>query len=102
MRRPQGGGQVMTERAGPGEAGEEQSIRSQLQRAVRDLWSMVAELGDDYVDFLDRRHLKTCVRQRPDGRFDVSWEEEGGSWAIHDRSFDNPREAAFHGYQGPH
>ncbi|MBV9281478.1 MAG: hypothetical protein JOZ41_15470 [Chloroflexi bacterium] len=92
----------MTERVGPGEAGEDRSIRAQLQRAVRDLWSMVDALGDDYVVFLDRRRLKTCVRQRSDGRFEVSWEEEDGSWTIHDRSFENPREAAFHGYQGPH
>ena len=29
-------------------------------------------------------------------------EQEDGTWVTHDGEFENPRDAAFHGYQGPH
>jgi hypothetical protein len=77
------------------------SVEEQLVRAVRDLWSMVLESGESHVIFMDRRRLRTRV-ECIDGSYHVSWEEEDGSWTAYDRTFDNPREAAFHGYQGPH
>ena len=77
------------------------SVREQLERAVRDLWSMVQDAGDDYVQFMDRRRMGTRV-ERVDESYRVSWEQEDGSWTTYERTFENPREAAFHGYQGPH
>jgi len=80
----------------------DETVQDQLVRAVRDLWSSVAELGESYVVFMDRRSLNTRVELTADGLYRVSWEHEDGSWSEHERSFENPREAAFHGYQGPH
>ena len=79
-----------------------QSAREQLEKAVRDLWAMPQEAGDRYVVFLDRRRLRTRVEQDEDGQFRVSWETEDGQWLSHEQCFENPREAAFHAYQGPH
>lgn len=80
----------------------DEAVQDQLVRAVRDLWSSVAELGENYVVFVDRRYLNTRVELTGDGSYRVSWELEDGSWSEYERSFENPREAAFHGYQGPH
>lgn len=76
----------------------------QLERAVRDLWTMLHESGDDYVVFTDRRRLLTRVRRLSNQRYQVSWqpENESETWIVYAREFDDPREAAFHGYQGPH
>lgn len=82
----------------PGEA----TAGEQLVRAARDLWSMVMASGDDFVIFMDRRRLRTRISQTAEGEFAVEWEGEDGSWVRYERAFDNPREAAFHGYQGPH
>lgn len=82
---------------------DDNSLQDQLVRAARDLWSSVVESGDDYVIFMDRRRLSTRVQRTDTGRFQVSWEAEAGeSWIVYDGEFDNPREAAFHGFQGPH
>lgn len=78
------------------------SVREQLILAARDLWTMVEESGEDFVVFTDRRRLHTRIERRPDGQFAVLWEDETGNWSEYDRTFQNPREAAFHGYQGPH
>jgi len=78
------------------------TIQDQLQKAVRDLWTMSVESGEDFIVFMDRRRLNTRVARHPDGMYRVSWEQEDGSWVKYDREFENPREAAFHGYQGPH
>lgn len=83
------------------EQGPTGSVQEQLERAVRDLWSMVQDSGEDYVVFMDRRRLGTRV-ERAEGEYRVSWEQEDGSWTEYGRTFENPREAAFHGYQGPH
>lgn len=77
-------------------------VSEQLTRAVRDLWSMVQESGETYIVFMDRRRMGTRVEEAEPGRYRVSWECEDGSWVAHDRLFDDLREAAFHGYQGPH
>ena len=74
----------------------------QLERAARDLWSQIVEKGEDYVLFLDRRRLATRVRYESDGMYGVSWQQDDESWTPFSRRFDNPREAAFHAYQGPH
>lgn len=81
---------------------EHESVREQLERAVRDLWSMLQESGEDYVVFMDRRRMNTRVRRNGRGGYEVSWESEDGAWLPYDREFANPREAAFHAFQGPH
>jgi hypothetical protein len=63
---------------------------------------MVQESGQSHVVFLDHRRLQTRVEREDDGGYRVSWETEDGRWIEHERVFENPREAAFHGYQGPH
>lgn len=79
------------------------SLQDQLVRAARDLWSSVLESGDDYVVFMDRRRLSTRIQQLESGKFRVSWEPDTGEdWVVYPSEFDNPREAAFHGFQGPH
>jgi hypothetical protein len=78
------------------------SDRGQLQKAVGDLWSSMVDLGEDYVVFMDRRRLNARVERSDSAHFAVSWEQEDGSWVAYDREFENPREAAFHAYQGPH
>jgi len=78
------------------------TVREQLEGAVRDLWSLLEESGEEYVVFLDRRRLHTRVERVPRGVYRVSWEQEDGSWISYDGEFQNPREAAFHGFQGPH
>lgn len=91
----------MTNR-GPDETDGEGAVREQLERAVRDLWSMLQDSGDDYVVFMDRRRLSTRVDRTRDGTYRLSWEDETGSWVEGEREYENPREAAFHAYQGPH
>lgn len=81
---------------------ESVSLRDQLEHAVRDLWSMVSDVGEDYVVFMDRRRLETRVERQADGLFHVQWETDSGEWVSYERAFENPREAAFHGFQGPH
>ena len=80
----------------------EGSVQEQLVRAARDLWSTVVESGEDYIVFMDRRRGNTRIARKPNGMYGVSWELKDGSWVNHEREFENPREAAFHGYQGPH
>ncbi|HEX6506277.1 MAG TPA: hypothetical protein VF221_01475 [Chloroflexota bacterium] len=84
------------------EPSPEGGVKEQLARAVRDLWTMVEESGDDYVVFMDRRRMSTRVERVEDGTFRVSWDTEEGEWRVYHGWFDNPREAAFHAYQGPH
>jgi hypothetical protein len=79
-----------------------ETTQAQLERAVRDLWSMVQDSGQDYVVFMDRRRLSTRVERTERDRYRVSWEGDDGTWLEHERDFENPREAAFHAYQGPH
>ncbi len=79
-----------------------EGTQDQLVRAVRDLWSMVLDAGEDYVIFMDRRRLQTRVQKTSSGTFAVTWEVEEGPWIPFEREFENPREAAFHAYQGPH
>ncbi|HZS94453.1 MAG TPA: hypothetical protein VFA78_06635 [Chloroflexota bacterium] len=81
---------------------EGQTVEEQLIRAARDLWSPVQDSGDDYVIFLDHRALRARVQRDEDGTFRLSWETDEGAWVGSDLAFDNPREAAFHAYQGPH
>jgi hypothetical protein len=82
---------------------DDASLQDQLVRAARDLWSSVLESGEDYVVFMDHRRLSTRVEKTVAGTFRVSWEDENdGEWIVHEREFENPREAAFHGFQGPH
>jgi len=74
-----------------------------LKGAVRDLWAMMLDSGQDFVVFMDHRRLRTRVERRPDDLYYVSWEEhEDGPWIDYYRAFEDPREAAFHGFQGPH
>ena len=81
----------------------EPSIKEQLERAVRDLWTMMIESGEDYVVFMDRRRLQTRVDLGQDGLYHISWEpEDDGPWIVSEQAFDALREAAFRGYQGPH
>lgn len=78
-------------------------LQDQLVRAARDLWSAMVESGEDYVVFTDRRRLSTRIERVESGKFRVSWEpEDGEDWIVYGREFENPREAAFHGFQGPH
>jgi hypothetical protein len=93
----------MTEQEGDSPTETNQpSVREQLQKAVGDLWSSVGELGEDYVVFVDRRRLNARVQRSDSGLFAVSWEQDDGSRVDYDQQFENPREAAFHAYQGPH
>jgi hypothetical protein len=86
----------------PDPGAPEETVREQLERAARDLWSMVQDSGENYVVFLDHRRLRTRVERQEGGGYHVSWETQDGDWVEQDRLFENPREAAFHGYQGPH
>lgn len=81
---------------------EGQSVRDQLERAVRDLWTSIFEAGDDHIVMMDRRRMGARVQQGEDGYFHVSWDVGEDEWQPHERPFDNPREACFHAYQGPH
>lgn len=82
---------------------EDTPIADQLVRAARDLWSSVVESGNDYIVFMDHRRLSTRVQRTARGTYQVSWEEEDGEdWFLYEREFENLREAAFHGFQGPH
>jgi hypothetical protein len=82
---------------------DETPVADQLVRAARDLWSSVLETGDDYIVFVDHRRLSTRVQRIVRGTYQVSWEgEDGGDWIQYEREFENLREAAFHGFQGPH
>lgn len=81
----------------PGEA----TVEQQLRRAARDLWCLVREADERHIVFTDRRHLPARVEHRADGAFVVSW-EVGERWIDAQRTFDNPREACFRAYQGPH
>jgi uncharacterized protein (DUF1697 family) len=78
------------------------SIQEQLERAAADLWSTIVESGEDFVVFYDHRGMQTRVERQPDERFAVSWEMDAEAWVRHDEPFENLREAAFHGFQGPH
>lgn len=80
----------------------EPTIQEQLERAARDLWSMVVDAGEDFIVFLDHRRLRTRIALGPNGLYGVSWELEDGTRFDHDGEFPQLREAAFHGYQGPH
>lgn len=82
----------------PGDA----SVGEQLQKAVRDLWSMAQESGPDYIVFTDHRRMNARVEATEDEHFRVLWEEEDGSWTLHAQTYENPREACFHAFQGPH
>jgi hypothetical protein len=77
-------------------------LREELEIAVRDLWTMLEESGDDYAIFMDRRRLRTRVERGDDDQFHVSWDDGDGAWTEYERAFENLREAAFHAYQGPH
>lgn len=80
----------------------ERPLKAQLEVAVRDLWTMLEESGEDFAIFMDRRRLRTRVRQDAEGLFHVSWDDGDGVWIEYERRFENVREAAFHAYQGPH
>jgi hypothetical protein len=86
---------------GPPDPGDA-TIEEQLIRAARDLWCMVLDSGTNYVVFSDRRGVPTRVAQCPNGRFSLVWEAEDDEPIAFERTFDNLREAAFHGFQGPH
>ena len=81
---------------------EGQTIEEQLVRAARDLWSPVQDSGEEYAVFLDHRALPARVQRVDDGTYRLSWETDEGGWVDSDLTFENPREAAFHAYQGPH
>ncbi len=83
--------------------GTDQSLEETLDRAVADLWTMKIESGEDFVVLMDRRRLDARVERKQSGQFEVSWEAgDSESWTVHDGTFDNPREAAFRAFQGPH
>lgn len=92
----------MTTIDGSGEVSRTNSVKEQLEVAVRDLWTMLEESGDDFAVFMDRRRLRTRVSLTADGRFHVGWDDDAGGWIEFERSFESVREAAFHAYQGPH
>jgi hypothetical protein len=69
---------------------------------VKDLWTMLVDSGEDFVVLMDRRRLNARVQRTPDSLYSVFWEDEDGQWQQFDGEFDNPREAVFHAYQGPH
>jgi hypothetical protein len=81
---------------------ESPTVREQLEGAARDLWTMPVETGDEHIVFIDRRHMNARVERCQDGRFGITWQTDDGAWIAYDRTFENPREAAFHAYQGPH
>ena len=83
---------------------DDATVQQQLKRAVRDLWSSELESGEDYIVFMDHRRLSTRVQRTQQGTYAVSWESEDddGQWLIYEGEFENLREAAFHGFQGPH
>jgi hypothetical protein len=74
----------------------------QLARAVRDLWSMVEEQGNGFIVFMDRRRVSTRVEVGRDNRYRLMWSDGSGGWTEYHETFANPREACFHGFQGPH
>jgi hypothetical protein len=78
------------------------TVEEQLIRAARDLWCMVHASGEDFVVFSDRRGEMARVQRDEGGDFHLAWQEEDGGWTQFSRSFDNLREACFHGFQGPH
>jgi hypothetical protein len=78
------------------------TTQEQLVRAVRDLWSMVEDQGEDYIVFFDRRRMNTRVECTADGRYRLLWDDGDGGWTEFHDTFENPREACFHGFQGPH
>lgn len=78
------------------------SPRAQLEGAVKDLWTMLIEAGDDFAVLMDRRRMHARVQRGRDGLYQVYWEDEDGRWEQFEGEFDNPREAVFHAYQGPH
>lgn len=80
----------------------EGTVQDQLTLAVRDLWTMVVESGEDFVVLVDRRRLNARVQRGEDGRYAISWEGEDGSVVPSGQTFENPREAVFRAYQGPH
>ncbi len=86
----------------PEESPTSYSLQEELEIAVRDLWSMIQESGEDYVVFMDRRRMLTRVQRDPNGMFTVLWEDDDQSWVRYREQFDNLRHAAFHAYQGPH
>ena len=81
----------------PGDA----SVQEQLVKAARDLWCMTEETGEDYIVLIDRRRMPAKVAASGGG-FRVSWTDEEGNVVVHSRVFENPREACFHAFQGPH
>lgn len=75
----------------------------QMRQAVADLWSQPAESGEDFIVFHD--HFGNPARIRHDGgSYLIAWalDSEGElAWDEDSRSFDNPRQAALHAFQGP-
>jgi hypothetical protein len=75
-----------------------------MKKAVNDLWSTIARHGDNYVVFYD--HFAVPARIRFDGSiYRIAWAEDpegdGNSvWTETERTFENPREAAFYAFQG--
>lgn len=92
----------MTNQDHPSDSPGTPTVKEQLEIAARDLWTMLEESGDDFAIFMDRRRLRTRVQRDAGGRFHVSWDDGGGHWIEFNRTFEQPREAAFHAYQGPH
>lgn len=93
----------MTDENAPrGDIDDADTVENQLKGAVRDLWSMLEDSGEDFVVFMDRRRLSTKVQRTPEGAYRLSWQQEDGTWLDGEQLFENPREAAFRAYQGPH
>jgi hypothetical protein len=75
-----------------------------MKKAVNDLWSTIARQGDDYVIFYD--HFAVPTRVRFDGTaYRIAWADDpegagNSTWHESPRTFENPREAAFHAFQG--
>jgi hypothetical protein len=86
---------------GPPDPGDA-SVQEQLVKAARDLWCMTEETGEDYIVLIDRRRMPAKVAADSNGRFGVSWTDEDGNVVEHREHFENPREACFHAFQGPH
>ena len=86
-----------------GESGESESPAEGMRRAVADLWSQSIATGDDYLVFHD--HFGNPARLRhEDGRYFIAWVVDGDGearWDEDENSFDNPRQAALHAFQGP-
>jgi|SRR5581483_3104185 len=74
-----------------------------MRRAVTDLWSQPLQTGDDYIVFADHYGNPTRIRMDGDQYF-VAWAVEDGNssrWDEDPHSYDNPRHAALHAFQGP-